>query len=236
MDQDGLDKVAGIGAIAGIVLLFAANAIVGSTPTAADPASKVARFLADGRTKVLTSAILFAIGYVALLTFSVGLRGWLRRGGDASALPTLVFGAGVWTITVGSFAVMAVASAAYLAPALDPGTARTSFEMSNVGFAFIGAPFVALLGAASFSSLKTRALPAWIGWVGLLGAALNLAKLVTVFPRSGFLAPGGGSSIVAVIPIWVWSIATGVVLIRGTKNASAVAASPTRTNPMAAMG
>ncbi len=92
--------------------------------------------------------------------------------------------------------------------------------MSNIGFALIGIPFAVLFGAASISAMSTRALPRWIGWLGALIVILNLVKIFTVFPRSGGFAPSGGLSVIAVVPIWVWTIAVGVVMIRGAKRSA----------------
>ena len=50
--------------------------------------------------------------------------------------------------------------------------------------------------------------------VGILAAVVNVAKLLTLFQRTGGLAPNGSLSVLFVIPIWVWSIAVGVILIR----------------------
>ena len=215
MNEARFERVAGIAGIAGIVLLIVANAQLGSTPKAEDPAQKVVSFFSDNRGQALTFVVLFGIGYILLLTFAAGLRQLLRRAGDTSGLPPLVFGAAVWVIVVGTLSGIAIGAAAYRAPALEPGTTQALFDVSNIGFALIGIPFAVLFGAASISAMSTRALPRWMGWLGALIVILNLVKIFTVFPRSGGFAPGGGLSLVAVVPIWVWTIAVGVVMIRG---------------------
>jgi hypothetical protein len=93
--------------------------------------------------------------------------------------------------------------------------------MNNIGFALIGVPFAVLFGAASVSAMSARVFPRWIIWVGFLIVALNVVKLFTVFTRSGGFAPGGDLSIVPVVPIWVWTIAVGILMIRGIKSPTA---------------
>jgi len=221
MNEPRFMRIAGIAGIVGVLLLLIANLQLGSTPKAEDPLLKVASFLTDNRGPALVFVLLFGLGYILLLTFTVGVWELLRRAGDGSGLPALVFAAGLWVIVVGSAALVAVGAAAFRAPAIAPGTARSLLDVSNIAFALIGFPFALLYGAASLSAMLTRALPRWIVWVGALVVVLNLVKVFSVFPRSGSFAPGGGLSLVAVVPIWVWTIAVGVVMIRGTRRPSA---------------
>ena len=221
MNEARFMRIAGIAGIVGVLLLLIANIQLGSTPKAEDPVQKVASFLTDNRGQALVFVLLFGLGYILLLTFTVGVWELLRRAGDRSGLPALVFAAGLWVIVVGSAALVAIGAAAFRAPAIAPGTAQSLLDVSNIAFALIGFPFALLYGAASLSATLTRALPRWIVWVGALVVVLNLIKVFSVFPRSGSFAPGGGLSLVAVVPIWVWTIAVGVVMIRGTTRPSA---------------
>ncbi len=212
MSEGRLVRIAGVSGISGIVVLLVANVQLGTPPNADDPAPKIARFLTDHRTSVLLLAVLFPVAYLLLVLFAAGLRGMLERAGDTSGLPRLVFAAAVWVIVVGTVSVIATGAAAFRAPALDPNAAQALFDVNNIGFALIGVPFAVLFGAASVSSMSTRALPRWIAWVGILAGVLNVAKVFTVLSRSGGLSPGGGFSLAAVVPIWIWTVAVGVVM------------------------
>ena len=220
MNEARMTKVAAIAGIAGIVLLFIANAQLGTPPKAEDSAQKVVSFMADKRSQVLIFVLLFALGYILLLTFAAALRAVLKRAGDASPLPDISFGGAVWVTGVGTIAVAALGAAAFRAPSLEPGTTQALFDANNIAFALLGAPFAALFGAASISAMITRVFPRWITWVGLLIVVLNVVKLFTLFTRSGSFAPGGGFSIVAVVPIWIWTIAVGILMIRGVKTST----------------
>lgn len=215
--ESKLERLGGLAAILGIVVLAVANVQLGSPPKAEDPATRVASFFADKRGQVLLYVALFAIAYILLVTFAAALRQMLRQSGDGSGLPDLAFGAALWTIAIGSAGLLAVGAAAYRAPALTAGTSQSLADVTNIAFSLIGAPFAVLFGAASISGMRTGALPRWVGWLGILTAALNVVKVFTVFPRSGGFAPGGGASIVFLIPIWVWSIAVGVLMLRGSR-------------------
>jgi len=222
MNENRLARAAGIAAIAGIVLIFVANILLGSPPKAEDPAAKVLAFLTDKRSQALVSSYLFGIGVLLLTFFGAGLRRWLRRAGDTSFLPDLVLAATVWIAAADSINVGATAVAAFRAPALDARTAQILFDFGNIGFALLGIPFALLFGAAALSAMSTRALPRSIVWLGVLTAILNLLKPVTMFARSGALAPNGALTIVALAPIWVWTIAVGVILVRGSRTPAAI--------------
>jgi hypothetical protein len=214
VNESRLERLAGIAAIAGIVLLFIANIQLGTPPKPEASAQMVARYIAENRSQVLVYAALFAVAYILLITFAAGLRQKLRRAGDASDLPSLAFGAAVWIVAVGLVGVAVLGAVAYRAPALDATTTQAVADVGSVTFSLLGAPFAVLFAAASISAMGTGAFPRWVNWVGILAALLNVAKLFTLFQRSGGLAPNGSLNIVFVIPIWVWSIAVGVLMIR----------------------
>ena len=217
VDETRLEKMAGVAAIVGILFIVVANVQLGSPPKAADPVEKVVAFFSDSRSQILVYAYLFGLGLVLLTVFGAVLRTTLRRAGDTSALPDLVLVAAAWIGAADLVNVGVWATAAFRAPSLDPGAAQALFDASNIGFALLGIPFVILFGAASISALSTRAFPAWIGWLGIATALLNLLKPFTMFARSGGLSPNGGLTIVPLVPIWIWTIAVGVLMIRGVK-------------------
>jgi hypothetical protein len=68
------------------------------------------------------------------------------------------------------------------------------------------APFV---GAGSIAALRTKALPRWIPWFGIVAAAISLFCLVSLiwYPASIFIPLGRVLS-------FVWSVAVSVVLVR----------------------
>lgn len=214
--ESTLERAGAVGGVAGIVLIAAANIQLGSPPKAEDAAVKVASFLADNRGRVLLFVALFAIAYLLLVVFAGAIRQFLRRSGDASALPDLAYGAALWTNAVGLAALLATGAGAYRAPAIEAPIAQALLDVTNVGFALLGVPFAVLFIAASLSGLRTQAFPRWVCGLGLLTGALNIAKVFTIFPRSGAFAPNGPASLIFVVPIWVWTVAVAVVMWRAS--------------------
>jgi len=208
---------AGIAGILGIVLIAVANIQLGSPPKAEAPAGEVLTFLSGHRSQALIYAYLFGIGLVLLTWFGAALRLRLRQAGDQSALPDLVLAATVWIAAFDMVLVGVTASAAFRTPGLDARTAQALVDLGNVGFALLGVPFALLFAAAALSAMRTRALSRWLVWLGAATAALNLLKPVTMFARSGALAPSGAFTFVSLIPIWVWTVAVGLRMARGDR-------------------
>jgi hypothetical protein len=96
------------------------------------------------------------------------------------------------------------------------GAVRALFELDEVIFIVIGWTSAAFYLGASLSSLATRSLPDWLGWIA--------AGLVVVFVV-GFLGifstddQGGALGVVFFIGIlinFLWILATSVVMLRTT--------------------
>lgn len=213
MNGRRMERVAGVGGIAGLLLIVGANVGLGGTPAADAAPAEVLAFFTAQRTPLLVGVVLFALGYVLLLTLGAAIRQRLRAAGDTSGMPDLAFGASLWTIVIGTVGQLAVGAAAFRAPELDAATAQTMSDVATLSFTVIGAAFAGFIGAASISAGATRAWPRWLTWVGAVAAVLNLAKLFTLFATTGPLAPEGLLTFAALISIWVWTIAVGVVLV-----------------------
>jgi hypothetical protein len=144
-------------------------------------------------------------GLTAFLVFVTGLRLILVRAGAPAPLPDLAFVGGL------AFALIALVGIAVgtAVPAtfvfsdtfeLDPDTARVVLTIGNIWLlSFAGATGSLLVGATSLASRRTRLLPAWLEWAGLIASPLILLSL-----------PLFGLGAIAVV---VWVLALGVVLL-----------------------
>ncbi len=88
---------------------------------------------------------------------------------------------------------------------LNPELARTLFDMGNSNFANVWVTIAGMLIAASILSIRTGALPKWLGWAGL-AVALGLI-IARAFLEQSWLASAYGL-------FWLWMIITSVVLMR----------------------
>ena len=202
----GLDRLAPLSGVAFFALLASSAATAGETP--ADHASGqtvLSLFAAHAGAEKLSN-LLAGAGVVFLVFFASWLRGYLRDRG-AAALASAAY-AGALILAVGGAARAGIGWALATGhDQLDPSAAQA-----------LNAVFVshhpAIVGIAIFmfavwgSTLRTGALPAWLGW-----AALPIALLAVAPP-----------SLVPLIATGMWMTVAGIVMFLREGRAQAVPA------------
>jgi magnesium-transporting ATPase (P-type) len=166
----------------------------------------------------MQAGVLFQVSSLVLLLFAMSLRGCLRRAeGEPKTLSSTVLGAafaGTVLAFVGSAMLFVLeANVARL------GDANLTYSLMLIWWAtFLGDSL--MLGvmalAASASALMTRALPRWVGWLGIACGLALIAGCLAFYP-SGAVVQGPADSIAYIgeILFAVWSIATSVIILRG---------------------
>ena len=209
-------------------VLFAAFFIVGdflrgalatgALPLPGAPAAEVARYVADNRAAILAVGVVQILSAIALFVFAGCVVSVVRRApGAGEMLPGL-------TRTGGILAAALLLASALLSLALIPiaaggdlalvGTVRTLNFLSGGTFHVVALGLFA--GAASLAAHRSRALPRWICWLGVVLAVPALLSLLSlaVYFANAFILLGRLLS-------FVWSIAAGIALARGTRRESA---------------
>jgi hypothetical protein len=207
-------------ALAGI--LFAAFFILGDVlrgvlangplPLPGAPAAEAARYFAESQTAVLVVALCQVLSAVSLFVFVAPVATFVRRvAGERDALPGLASGGGVLS------AVLLLASAllglvmAFTVGGLGLGLVDV---LRQANFLTGGTLHVASLGlfvgATSMAARKTKTLPRWISWLGMVQATLAILSLASLvfFPAALFILLGRMLG-------FVWCIAVGIVLALG---------------------
>jgi hypothetical protein len=218
----GPDRWERWGAASGFVALalgVAGASFERGAPTVDAPAAEVAAYFAQYRTEMLVQSLLMVLGAGALLWFLGSLRSVLLRAeGGTGRLTGVAFGAG--SVGFGlQAAIQAPQSALAMASdgTLDPQLAAM---MSDLGFALsvvAYVPVAVMLAAVAAVTLRTRALPVWIGWLSAITAATYLLLSAGIAVESGPLALGGWGTYVpyTLMVIWVASTTTAVILRLG---------------------
>lgn len=213
------------GAAAGglvFVLLLVAGSFVVSTPSAFDPVSAVIAQYVRHHTAILVSCYLSVLAGPCFLLFLASLQRRLERTATGeSLLPAVAFGAGLLAIGV-----VYVWSAIPAALALGVATPRNAavvpalLGLSTVLGFFSDVLFGVTVAAASLDIVRTRALPRWVGGVGLVSAALfGLNQLAIAQPRG----PLGLAGFLGFVLFLVWTLATSIALLRASGARSVVA-------------
>ena len=168
--------IGGILYVAGFLIIFAGSGDSGETP------ADFVEYAQDKHDWLVVSSVVALVAVLFLIWFVAGLAARVRRVGDAASAAAVSIG-GAAFIAMSTTAIMV-----WTAPALDlegdSGRALAQAEayltMDDFGWMMLGAAGVAIGAmaiAASLVALRSRTVPAWLGWVGVV---LGVASLATV--------------------------------------------------------
>ena len=135
----------------------------------------------------------------------------------------LVFGAGIvwWAVSLVADGLEGGAVLDTLGGNADPTAVRALVEgtilIYNGSIAF--AVTMVFMASAGFAILATKALPRWIGWLGLISAVLCLVSIPSMYApvvdsSQFYNAAGWGPAIVANVPPLIWFLAASIAMIR----------------------
>jgi hypothetical protein len=204
------------GGLAGIVTvlsLAAASVLVRHSPSTDQPTGDVTGYFTNHRPSALLAAYLLGFGATVLLFFVGALRELLGRDEDRHGLADVALAAGVTLVAV---VVVGAATLAVLAfrPDTTPAAARALYDANGLLIAFASFPAAAFLSSASVVVLRSRVLPSWLGWAGLLVAAAELVGAAS-FGQQGLFRPQG--DLVAVQAgangLLLWLLATSLLML-----------------------
>jgi len=198
------------------VLFVAMNVIAalapGAPPAFNDPIEKLVKFAVEKDSQIVAGSFVAAISSFFALMFFVGLWRILRQAeGDGFDFSTVALAGGVAAVavvTVGS-ALMAVPS--FESEQLGPPSneiVRFASDAAGLSFVLLGGILIVILLGAAISILRSRALPAWLGVLGLVAAAAEVVGTLGITKDSLYKA---GLALVF-MPLMVWVLAASITL------------------------
>jgi hypothetical protein len=224
---------AAVSGIVFVVLMLVGASFIIDLPKPNAPAQEIAAYLADPANQMrnVIGAYMWVVGGLAFLGFVGGLRAVLRQAeGGPGTLSNLVFGAGVvftavWSVSAATLAAVAFSVGFSGAPLSDPDLVRVLPQLGSLllllGGGFAG---IFLLMATSLIIVRTRVLPGWLAWFGLL-IAITLVVPVWTYMN--------------IVPLLVWVASASVVLFRRRTESSIAAAATNQSDgasaPVAAL-
>jgi hypothetical protein len=186
-----------------------------------DDATKLLAFVKNAHFALTTALILFFLGFSLFIGFIAGLRAIaVAAAADHEWLATTAFGAGVAIAVIGYATGGLILAAAAIAASghADAAQIRLLFETSGVvGGAPTLVPTAVYLGAAGSLGAMTKILPRWLALVGWIGAVLVLIAAFSAYGASdlaAFWSPNGIVTILALLPLYVWTLGASVVFVR----------------------
>jgi hypothetical protein len=183
-------------------------------PPANAPVEESLAFITQYRTELLTQSLLFVLSAGAYLWFFGSLRSFLYRAeGDTGRLSNVAFGAGViWAGIQMVFQSVQVALAMASSDDVDPAVVGMFSDFAYALSVIAYIPIAIMLIAVAVVSLRTRALPLWLGWLSAVTAVTNLCLSLGLVVDSGPLVPGGALTYVLYLLVAVWQVAVTTVL------------------------
>jgi len=161
---------------------------------------------------------LSALAVVAFLVFLASLATRLRAADqELLALVALSGGlvtAGVWYVWLSFEGVLAWTSPS----GIDPTVIKTLLAAADFAFPF---PIAALAAATSFGALRSAIWPAWLSYIGLVGAVWVMVGGMAM-ARNGFFAPTSGARLTGWAFFFLWVLVVSVFLLRKPQQARAV--------------
>ena len=208
-------RITAAAGILGVILLVVGQALVLNAPTIDSSASEIRTWSADNISLVLTAVFLLAAGFTIQLVFWVGLREVLRGSNPGTGLLSTagLFGAALLTaVGLAGFASSGVL--AFDASRIGDDSARLLNDLTFISVNLSSIATALALGAFAAAILRSRSMPAWLGWAAAVTAVVHLIS-GGAFARSGLLSPQGIGIYVAPVLYYLWVVVSSVILLRG---------------------
>ncbi|MCJ7671501.1 MAG: hypothetical protein MUP67_05575 [Acidimicrobiia bacterium] len=212
MDDKKYEKWAALGGVVFVVLAVIGAFIAGSPPKVSDADQKIVAFTKDNLDALRVASYLAGLGLVFFLFFLGAVGSRLRQAGNGRLAATAVMGG----VATASIAAVGYSISAY--GALHPLESAGTFRLATVVFGVLGFGAFVFTEATSIVIVRTKFLPAWLGWFGGLVALLWLVGSAAVSTEDDTIFVIG---FVAFLAWALWLLVLSVMLFRTTDSAPA---------------
>ncbi|MDQ6931771.1 MAG: hypothetical protein M3160_01205 [Candidatus Eremiobacteraeota bacterium] len=216
MQKQHIQRSAGYGGIAFVVLAIAGAALPGVPPDSTARVGEIAAYLdAHRSTWILSTWVALPAG-AFFLWFAAGLNAYLREVKDSDEALLLWENAGAIAAATMYYTFSAIQAALvyHSAPAGGSSFLRGAFDVLNVLAAYFFAPLAIFVAAASLNARRHGALPRWIISLGFVAVAVDVIATLAPLFRAGPLAPGGFFVIIGFFVPMLWILAISIAMAR----------------------
>jgi hypothetical protein len=181
-----------------VVLVFASFLIEGEPPGADERPREIVEFYADNEGQTIFAALIASLGAVALVFFAATVRRAMRRiEQDMGVLSMAALGGGVVAATgIATDSALRFALADQ-ADEISPVAVQALHGFWEAFFFPMVVGLGTLILAISLGALRTRLIPVWLAWIGIL-------LFVVFFTPAGFIAFLASALWIIVVSILLW--------------------------------
>jgi hypothetical protein len=180
-----LRRRVGLGGLALVLVLLVSIFVMPESPAATARAAKVVTFVHDHRGGLYLNAYLTSLTVLMAAVFLWYLRDVIAPEARGRGLANLSFAGGVLFLVGGIFSAGASFAMADVAGHASPTVLQTLNIFSQDVDGFVGGATALLIGASSICLLRSKALPRWLAYVGLVLAVASFAIPQLELPAVG---------------------------------------------------
>jgi hypothetical protein len=222
MDYNGIDastgrmsrqwtRITGIAGVLSVVLIVIGIATYANVHVN-DSINTVRHTLISSRSQAMISIDCQLLSVLTFLVFLVGVSHIFHRTDSDGAVLALIWGAGGLGLAVITMVWQAAyGAAALVAPYIRPGQLKILVALSNTLDQITPAPIAVCIGAASVVIVRTRVLPRWTGWLGVVVAVLSVISILDIVHVN---SPVSVANPIALLLWLVWLLAVSINLFR----------------------
>jgi hypothetical protein len=205
----------GFAGLAFVVLALLGRFLPGNPPTVGDSDSTISSWLADHRTTILFSSLMWAAAAGLVIWFAAAFAEAIRERAERSDVHLALLAGSV--LVGGAIFVNAglTAATAFGIDGRDTAITMTLYDLSAVMTTMIGFAAALPLAAAGMGVMRTHVMPNWLGYLALLAAVVSFAGAFGVFASSGTWVAGG--FLMTTVPLLltaIWIVCASGFMVR----------------------
>lgn len=213
MDDRRWERLGALGGVVFVVMMLVTAFLPGDPPATGDPPSEVVRWIVDHGDEIRWAGYLGALAVLPLFWWVGSLWRLLRRaeGGTPRLAVTAVLGVSFAAVAGAVSGVMLAVLATSAARGLDEVQLQVLYLLAtDVGFVSLFG-IAAFVGASSIVFVRSRAMPAALGWFGLaVSAVAVVAGYGAVSTRDALMVV----AFLAYLGAMLWVLVTSILMFR----------------------
>jgi hypothetical protein len=219
MNKWSMERWAASTGVGFAILLVVGSFLPSNSTKWNDSATAIQSFLQGKHKEIIVAGVIFGVGYVLFLWFLASFAGMLRDAGQGR-LATIVYGAGVATVSIAAISDGIQLSLAKITYVADPKTVAAIYGVGSWMYERLFFTAAALALATWLAVRRSKALPDWYAWLSLLGAVVFLVAGAAL-KNNSFFSFSGAMGFIGFVSFALWIAISSILLVQRTAEAPA---------------